>query len=126
MGFLNPFLARHGYVEQVMRKLVHFDEGITGWAARRREAVLLNQAHLDPRVRTIPGTPVEPEALISIPLIARSQIKGMLNLYRAGEDVHFSDFEFELAKRFADAAALAIDNAQTRARLEHQAQTDSL
>jgi diguanylate cyclase (GGDEF)-like protein len=123
---LHPVLARHGYAEQVMRKLVHFDEGITGWAARRREAVLLNHAHLDPRVKTIPGTPVEPEALISIPLIARAQIKGMLNLYRAGEDVHFSEIEFELAKRFADAAALAIDNAQIRARLEHQAQTDSL
>src|SRR5207302_4199341 len=30
------------------------------------------------------------------------------------------------AKRFADAAALALDNAQIRARLEHQAQTDPL
>ena len=77
-------------------------------------------------MRTIPGTPVEPEALISIPLVARSQIKGVFNLYRAGVDVEFTDDEFELAKRFADAAALAIDNAQIRARLEHQAQTDSL
>ena len=31
-----------------------------------------------------------------------------------------------LAKWFGDAAALALDNAQVRARLEHQAQTDSL
>ena len=119
-------LARNDWVEEVMRKQVRFDEGITGWAARRREPVLLNQAHLDPRVKTIPGTPVEPEALISIPLVARAQIKGVLNLYRAGADVEFTDAEFELAKRFADAAALAIDNAQIRARLEHQAQTDSL
>ena len=29
-------------------------------------------------------------------------------------------------KRFGDAAALALDNAHVRARLEHQAQTDSL
>ncbi|HXR10803.1 MAG TPA: diguanylate cyclase [Gaiellaceae bacterium] len=125
-GILNPVLARHEWAEQVMRKRVRFDEGITGWAARRREPVLLNQAHLDPRVKTIPGTPVEPEALISIPLVARSQIKGVFNLYRAGVDVGFTDAEFELAKRLADAAALAIDNAQIRARLEHQAQTDSL
>ena len=125
-GILNPVLARHDWADQVMRKLVHFDEGVTGWAARRREPVLLNQAHLDPRVRTIPGTPLEPEALISIPLVARSQIKGVFNLYRSGVGVGFTDDEFELAKRFADAAALAIDNAQIRARLEHQAQTDSL
>jgi len=125
-GILNPVLARNDWVEEVMRKRVRFDEGITGWAARRREPVLLNQAHLDPRVKTIPGTPLEPEALISIPLVARAQIKGVFNLYRAGTEVEFTDAEFEIAKRFADAAALAIDNAQIRARLEHQAQTDSL
>src|SRR5262249_37648023 len=34
--------------------------------------------------------------------------------------------EFELAKSFGDAAALALDNAQIRARLEHQAMTDPL
>ncbi len=125
-GILNPVLARHDWADEVMRKRVHFDEGVTGWAARRREPRLLNQAHLDSRVRTVPGTPVEPEALISIPLVARSRIKGVFNLYRSGVDVTFSDIEFELAKRFADAAALAIDNAQIRARLEHLAQTDSL
>jgi diguanylate cyclase (GGDEF)-like protein len=123
---LTPVLARHDWAEEVMRKQVRFDEGITGWAARRREPVLANQAHLDPRVRTVPGTPAEPEALISIPLVARSQIKGVFNLYRVGSDVEFTDDEFELAKRFADAAALALDNAQIRARLELQAQTDSL
>jgi diguanylate cyclase (GGDEF)-like protein len=125
-GILTPVVARNDWAEQVLRKRVRFDEGVTGWAARRREPVLLNQAHLDPRVKTIPGTPVEPEALISIPLVARARIKGVFNLYRAGEDVEFTDDEFELAKRFADAAALAIDNAQIRARLEHQARTDSL
>jgi diguanylate cyclase (GGDEF)-like protein len=47
-------------------------------------------------------------------------------VYRLGEDAQFDDDEFELAKRFGDAAALALDNAQVRARLEHQAMTDSL
>ena len=123
---LVPVLARDQYAEEILRTQVRFDEGITGWAARRREAALVNQAHLDPRVRFVPGTPIDPEALISIPLVARAQIKGVLNIYRVGEDGAFSEHEFELAKRFADAAALALDNAQIRARLEHQAQTDSL
>ncbi len=38
----------------------------------------------------------------------------------------FSDVEFELAQRLGDAAALALDNAHIRARLEREAQTDSL
>src|SRR5205814_1284630 len=79
------------------------------------------------RVKFVPGTPEdEVEALISVPLIARDQLKGALNIYRVGDDAAFSDDEFELVKRFGDAAALALDNAQIRERLELQAQTDSL
>ncbi|MEN3340735.1 MAG: hypothetical protein V7644_139, partial [Actinomycetota bacterium] len=123
---LRPVLVRDQYADEIMSTTVRFDEGITGWAARRREPALVNQAHLDPRVRFVPGTPIDPEALISIPLVARSQIKGVLNIYRLGDEGAFDDVEFELAQRFADAAALALDNAEIRARLEHQAQTDSL
>jgi diguanylate cyclase (GGDEF)-like protein len=123
---LKPVLVRDVYADEIMSTTISFAEGITGWAARNREAVLSNQAHLDPRVRTVPGTPLEPEALICVPLIARGQIKGALNIYREGEAVAFSDTEFEIAKRFGDAAALALDNAEIRARLEHQARTDSL
>ena len=125
-GVLFPVFARDQYEDEIMATRITFEEGITGWAARNREATLVNQAHLDPRVRFVPGTPIDPEALISIPLISRSQIKGVLNIYRVGEEGLFAEHEFELAKRFADAAALALDNAQIRERLEHQAQTDSL
>src|SRR5436853_5419547 len=123
---LKPVLVRDVYAYEIVSTTISFDEGITGWAARNREAVLSNQAHLDPRVRTVPGTPLEPEALICVPLIARGQIKGALNIYREGDAVAFSEMEFEIAKRFGDAAALALDNAEVRARLEHQARTDSL
>ena len=123
---LVPVHVRDEYAEEILRTRVSFDEGISGWAARNREAALVNQAHLDPRVRFVPGTPIDPEALISVPLIARSRIKGVLNIYRVGDDGAFDEVEFEIAKRFGDAAALALDNAQIRARLEHQARTDSL
>jgi diguanylate cyclase (GGDEF)-like protein len=123
---LKPVLVRDVYADEIMSTTISFAEGITGWAARNREAVLSNQAHLDPRVRTVPGTPLEPEALICIPLIARGRIKGALNIYREGDAVAFNEVEFEIAKRFGDAAALALDNAEIRAMLEHQARTDSL
>ncbi len=123
---LKPVLVRDVYADEIMSTVISFSEGITGWAARHREAVLSNQAHLDPRVRTVPGTPAEPEALICVPLIARGRIKGALNIYREGDGVAFTEMEFEVAERFGDAAALALDNAEIRARLEHQARTDSL
>jgi diguanylate cyclase (GGDEF)-like protein len=124
---LIPVFARDKWADKIMESRSGFGVGITGWAALHREPVRANQAHLDPRTVTVPGTPAdEPEALISIPLIARGVVKGTLNMYRLGEDASFSDDEFELACRFADAAALALDNAQIRERLEYQAQTDSL
>jgi diguanylate cyclase (GGDEF)-like protein len=123
---LVPVHVRSEWAQQVYKTRPAFGEGITGWAVVHREPVLANQAQNDPRVAQVPGTPVEPESLIVVPLIARGSLKGTLNVYRLGEDAHFDEAEFELAKRFGDAAALALDNAQIRARLEHQAQTDSL
>jgi diguanylate cyclase (GGDEF)-like protein len=124
---LVPVLARDKWAAKIMNSRSKFGEGITGWAAEHREPVRTNHAHLDPRKKVVPGTPAdEPEALITVPLIARDAVKGVLNIYRLGDDAGWDDEEFELACRFADAAALALDNAQIRARLEHQAQTDSL
>ncbi|HWQ23747.1 MAG TPA: diguanylate cyclase [Gaiellaceae bacterium] len=123
---LIPVLARSKWADQVMNERFSFGEGITGWAVEHREPVLANRAHLDPRVRFVPGTPVDPEALIAVPLIARGRLLGTLNVYRVGEDAAFTEEEFHLATRFGDAAALALDNARIRARLEHQASTDAL
>jgi diguanylate cyclase (GGDEF)-like protein len=124
---LVPVLARDRWAEEILRNKIGFGTGLAGWAAQHREPVLTNDAHLDPRMMVVPGTPPdELEALITVPLIARDSVKGVLSIYRLGEQAHFDTEEFELAKRFGDAAALALDNAKTRARLELQAQTDSL
>jgi diguanylate cyclase len=124
---LIPVWARDKWADKILADKCPFGVGLTGWGVEQREAARVNQAHLDPRVATVPGTPEnEPEAMVTIPLIARDSVKGALNIYRLGEDACFDDDEFELAKRFGDAAALALDNAQVRARLEHQAMTDSL
>ncbi|MEP7224900.1 MAG: GAF domain-containing protein [Actinomycetota bacterium] len=123
---LVPVFARGSWEEEVLSSNVVYGEGITGWAVQHRSPVLSNAAHLDPRVSFIPGTPPDPEALITVPLVARGLLKGALNIYRVGEDASFDEDEFELARWFGDAAALALDNAQVRARLEHLAHTDSL
>jgi diguanylate cyclase (GGDEF)-like protein len=119
--------ARDKWADKILADKCPFGVGLTGWCVEHREAARVNQAHLDPRVATVAGTPEnEPEAMVTIPLVARDSVKGALNIYRLGEDASFDDDEFELAQRFGDAAALALDNAQVRARLEHQAMTDSL
>ena len=123
---LNGVFARGDYADEVLAdEPFGYGVGITGWAVEHREPVLANRADLDPRVRFVEGTPPDPESLIAVPLISRGGIKGALNIYRVGLK-EFTQDEFELAVRFGDAAALALDNAQVRARLELQAQTDPL
>ncbi len=109
---LIPVWARDKWADKILADSCPFGVGLTGWGVEHREPVWVNRAHLDPRVMTVAGTPAdEPEALITIPLIARDSIKGALNIYRLGDDASFDENDFELAKRFGDAAALALDNA---------------
>src|SRR5439155_23848306 len=116
---LTPVFARDKWKDKTMESRSTFGEGITGWAAVHREPVRTNQAHLDPRKKVVPGTPDdEPEALITVPLIARGAVKGVLNIYRLGEEATFEDEEFALAIRFADAAAPGLDNRPIRPRPE--------
>src|SRR3954453_3790610 len=84
---LVPLLARsQEYHEEIMRSRPRYGEGITGWAVANRRPVWTNRAHLDPRTVTVPWTPNDPEAMITVPLIARGALNGALNIYRIGEE----------------------------------------
>src|SRR5215831_748852 len=70
-------------IADTLAELVPYDS-LTLFQAdvERSEPVLANNAHLDPRVTVVPGTPAnEPESLISVPLIARGTVKGALKIY---------------------------------------------
>jgi diguanylate cyclase (GGDEF)-like protein len=123
---LTAIYARDRFAEQVLNSTCLYGQGITGWAVENRVPMLVNAAHLDPRVDVVPGTSLEPESLLAIPLIARGAVQGVLNIYREGEEALFTEGELDLAARFGDAAALALHNAQKHELLERQAQTDSL
>src|SRR2546430_3937243 len=82
---LIPVWARDKWADKILADSCPFGVGLTGWGVEHREPVLVNKAHLDPRTATVAGTPADqPEALITIPLIARGSIKGALNIYRLG------------------------------------------
>ena len=124
---LVPVFARGSWVEEVLRRPVGYGRGDHRLGGRPPRARCSRTLRTSTRAsRSFPGRPNDPEALITVPLIARGALKGALNLYRIGEEASFDDDEFELARWFGDAAALALDNARIRARLEHLAHTDSL
>jgi diguanylate cyclase (GGDEF)-like protein len=127
LRLLHPVLVRDRYAAEILSLgSLPFGAGITGSVAERGEPELVANVMDDPRAEQIPGTPVEPEALIVVPLLARQELKGTLNLYRLGSEARFEPHELALAIRFAGVAALSIDNSEIRARLEAEVITDSL
>ena len=124
---LRPLVAEGGWPDGFLDSTLPFGEGLIGLTAERGRAILSNDAHLDPRAGHVAGTPVgDPESIMSLPLVARGVVIGAMSLYREGEGSSFSDFEFELAQRFADAATLAIENARTREELRELSRRDEL
>ena len=124
---LRPVLVRDTYSDQILAMgALPFGAGLTGSVAESRQAVLLNDAHLDPRASHIPNTPDESESFLAVPLSARDELKGVLCLSRLGPGNYFTNEEFLLTQSFAALAALALDNAHVRARLESEVVTDHL
>jgi diguanylate cyclase (GGDEF)-like protein len=114
------------YATEVMNAPLELGKGLTGWVLEHRLPQNVPAAHLDPRIQLVPGTEDEPETIASVPLVARDRPIGVLNVYRLGEGVLFSEDEFELICQFAELAALALDNTQIREQLMREAQTDWL
>jgi len=124
---LRPLIAEGGWPDGFLDTRLPFGEGLIGIVAERGRAIFSNEAHHDVRAGQVEGTPEdEPEAIISLPLVARGVVIGAMSLYREGLGNTFTDFEFELAQRFADAATLALENARSRSALRELSRRDEL
>ena len=123
----HPARRARDWQEETLQMRPRFGEGLIGWAAANGRPVLANEAHLDARAGQVLGTPDdEPEAVMCFPLISGGVVVGAFSLYREGEGQFFSDEEFEMAQRFADAMTLALANAKAREQLLYLARNDYL
>jgi diguanylate cyclase (GGDEF)-like protein len=122
-----PLVARGAWQEETLQMRPRFGEGLIGWVAANGRPAHVNEAHLDGRAGHVVGTPTsEPEAVICFPLISGGVVVGAFSLYREGEGQFFSNEEFAMAQRFADAMTLALANAKTREQLLYLARNDYL
>jgi PAS domain S-box-containing protein len=121
-GVLTPVLARDRDAEAVLGFPIPRGQGLTWWCVEHREPVLLNDALSDARRIQIPGTPVEEQAIIIVPLISGDEVIGAMNLGRTGgSEVAFTDADFEMVQLFAAQAAVAITNARLYEELRERA-----
>lgn len=124
---LMPVLARERFAEEVMNHLVPFGHGLMGWVVEHAEPVLVNDALADERAIQIPGTTPDPEAIVIVPLIAGGVVIGALNVGRiGGEEIYFSQTDFEVVQLFAAQASIALRNAEVHHQVTLRADTDAL
>jgi signal transduction histidine kinase len=68
--------------ETIMSLRVPAGSGLTGHVIQQGRAMIVNDAAHSPITQQIPGTPVEEEALLSVPLVAGERVLGALTLVR--------------------------------------------
>lgn len=115
---LKPWLSNYvEYKDQIMKFELKIGEGATGKAAQSGMAIISNFADQDHRTVQIPGTPDEPESLMSVPLMWSGEVIGVITINAKGHR-RFSDDDLNLLTIFARHVSDAIENARLFENLE--------
>jgi len=110
-GTLEAMITRENYAEQILSTTLKVGEGVTGKVALSGKAEMVNRVDLTNKGKQIPGTPLEPESLISIPIKVRNKVIGVMTVSRLGKR-EFVDDDFKLLEHLANISASAMENAR--------------
>jgi NtrC-family two-component system sensor histidine kinase KinB len=90
-----------------------FERGLAGWVYKNRQAVIVPSTHDDDRWLRQPDNEFDaaPRSAISVPLMARDRIVGVLTMVHHDSD-HFGEDEMVLLQAIADQAGIAVENAR--------------
>lgn len=105
------------YKDQLNTIYLKIGEGITGKAAQSTTGIICNHPSQDPRTIQVPGTPIENETLISVPLTWSGEVIGVITLWSYNGKI-FQQEDLEVLTIFARQTADAIENAKLFESLE--------
>ncbi|OGO68152.1 MAG: hypothetical protein A2Z37_11335 [Chloroflexi bacterium RBG_19FT_COMBO_62_14] len=90
-----------------------YERGLAGWVVEHREAVLISSTRDDPRWLRRPDQKSDGDSrsAISVPLIARDRVVGVLTLVHP-QAKHFNEDDLALLKAIADQAGVAVETAR--------------
>lgn len=114
-GRVVPVVVRDPYADAVRRFRPTLGAGIVGKVAETGIGRRIDDAAADREFAPIPGVPVEPEAMLVVPMIHKGDISGVISLSRFRRRV-FTDHELRLLTVFSSQAALALRNAHMHQR----------
>ena len=109
-----------GYPREIADRLrIKVGEGVTGLAAQRREAVLVNDVTQEARyINAVPNVCSE----LAVPLIVKNRVIGVINIEAEQRD-YFREDHMRLLTLIASRMAVGIENARLHTRTSRQAKT---
>jgi signal transduction histidine kinase len=104
--------ASVGLSEEAASREIQVGEGVAGWVAEFREAVILRGDVSDPRFRRFVPKDRKVLSAMSAPLWARAEPVGVLNISVSEGDREYTEHDLRALTVFAEHAAIAINNAR--------------
>ena len=100
--------------EDVKKYTLGMGEGIAGWVAQNDRSLVVNDAGNDPRHFSVIGedTGYKTINLIAVPLRAKDEVVGVLEVINKSDGENFSDDDLRFLEVLADQASIAIQNAR--------------
>jgi sigma-B regulation protein RsbU (phosphoserine phosphatase) len=98
------------------------DEGIAGWVARNRKAVMVEDAQGDPRFskRADKHRGLTTRTIICVPLAYREELLGVLSVLNSQGKPYFDNEDLALMESFADLAVAIIRSRLLEHRIEQE------
>lgn len=117
----------HGFKEEVNVQDMTFKkgEGVSGMVAASKEIIYIRDTRKDPRYLHYKGQKKEEGSFVSLPLLFKDTLVGVMNFSRPGFD-QFSDGEREMLQAVASQIAVALTNVDLYAKTKNLAIKDEL
>ena len=114
------FRFQVGYAPEVAERMrIKVGEGVTGIAAQRREAILVDDVAKDTRyISAVPNVRSE----LAVPLIIKNRLIGVIDI-ESPQPNHFTEEHKRLLTLIASRMAVGIENARLYTRTTRQART---
>lgn len=97
-----------------------FGQQLTGWMLKNRKPLLINDLQQDPRFRAVATDDFPIRSLLSVPLRAKGEMVGLLNVFNKRDPGGFTLGDQRLLSIIASQSAQIVDNARLYEELQQR------
>lgn len=97
-----------------------FGQQLTGWMLKHRKPLLINELRSDDRFKLVAGEEFPIRSLLSVPLRAKGQMVGLLNVFNKRDPGGFSEDDQRLLSIIASQSSQIVENARLYEELQRR------